>query len=90
MDHVPYASVVGSLMYEMVCTQLDIAHVVGLLRSYMLTPGKEHWTIIKRVLKYLHGTINFIICYQGKPETNRKVEVHGIVDSDWVVDPNHK
>ena len=29
MSHVPYASVVGSLMYAMVCTRLDIAHVVG-------------------------------------------------------------
>jgi hypothetical protein len=35
MSHVPYASVVGSLMYEMVCTRLEIAHAVGVLRRYM-------------------------------------------------------
>jgi hypothetical protein len=29
MAHVPYASVVGSLMYAMVCTRPDIAHAVG-------------------------------------------------------------
>ena len=29
MSHVPYASAVGSLMYAMVCTRLDISHVVG-------------------------------------------------------------
>ena len=28
MSHVPYASVVVSLMYAMVCTRSDIAHVV--------------------------------------------------------------
>jgi hypothetical protein len=41
MAHVPYASVVGSLMYVMVCTQPDISHAVGVLRRYMSTPGKS-------------------------------------------------
>jgi hypothetical protein len=29
MSHVSYASVVGSLMYAMVCTKPDITHAVG-------------------------------------------------------------
>jgi hypothetical protein len=29
MSHVPYASVVGSLMYAMVCNRPDIAHAIG-------------------------------------------------------------
>jgi tagatose-1,6-bisphosphate aldolase len=52
MAHVPYASVVGSLMYAMVCTRPDISHAVGVLSRYMLTPGKEHWTVVKRVFRY--------------------------------------
>ncbi|RVW73359.1 Retrovirus-related Pol polyprotein from transposon TNT 1-94 [Vitis vinifera] len=32
MRKVPYASTVGSLMYVMVCTRLDIAYVVGVVR----------------------------------------------------------
>jgi hypothetical protein len=47
LSHVPYASAVGSLMYAMVCTRPDIAHVVGVLSRYMLKPGKEHWTTVK-------------------------------------------
>jgi hypothetical protein len=42
MTHVPYANVFGSLMYAMVYTRLDIAHVVGVLRRYMFTPEREH------------------------------------------------
>eukprot|EP00253_Pinus_taeda_P001737 PITA_01737 len=42
MSRVPYASAVGSLMYVMVCTRLDIAHVVGVLSSFISKPGKEH------------------------------------------------
>jgi len=31
MDKIPYASAIGSLMYAMVCTRLDIAHAVGVV-----------------------------------------------------------
>jgi len=47
ISHVPYASVVGSLMYAMVNTRPDIAYVVGVLSRFMSKPGKEHWTIVK-------------------------------------------
>ena len=47
MSRVPYASAVGSLIYEMVCTRPYIVHVVGFLSRYMSKPGKEHWTTVK-------------------------------------------
>jgi hypothetical protein len=50
MSHVLYANAVGSLMYEMVCTRSDIAHVVGFLSRYMSKPWKEHWTSSKEGL----------------------------------------
>ena len=83
MAHVPYASAVGSLMYVMVCTRPDIAHAVGVLSMYMMTPGKEHWIAIKRVFRYLHGMTDFAIYYHGN---SKDVGVHGFVDSDWVGD----
>ena len=42
MDFVPYASVVGILMYVMVCTILDIGQVVGVLSQFMANLGREH------------------------------------------------
>jgi hypothetical protein len=80
MTHAPYASVVGILMYAMVYTQPKISHVVGLLSIYMSTMGKEHWMIVKRILRYLYGTKYYSICYQWNPETNREVNAHGFVD----------
>jgi hypothetical protein len=67
MPHVLYASAVGSLMYVMVYTRPNIAHAVGVLSRYMSKPRKEHWTIVKRVFRYLHGTTNYGLCYQGRP-----------------------
>jgi len=42
MQRVSYASVVGSLMYVMVCTRPDIAHVVGTVSKFLSNPGREH------------------------------------------------
>ena len=43
MSRVPYASVVGSLMYAMVCTRSDLAQADNVLSKYMGDPGEEHW-----------------------------------------------
>ena len=86
MSHVPYASAVGSLMYAMVCTRPYIAYAVGVLSKFMSKPGKEHWKIVKRVLRYLRGTSNYGLCYQGRPGLERVLHIHGFVDADWARD----
>jgi hypothetical protein len=51
---------------------------------YKLTLGKEHKTIVKRVFRYLCGTKNYDVCYQGRlGGDNGKLNVHGFVDVDW-------
>lgn len=80
MDHVPYANEIGSLMYVMVCTRPYISHLVGVLSRYMSTPGKEHWTTVKRLFKYLCGMPIFAIYYHGNFE---EFKVHGFFNSDW-------
>jgi hypothetical protein len=86
MSHVPYASAVGSLMYVMVCTRPDIAHAVGVLSRYLSKLVKEHWTTVKRVFRYLHGTTIYGLCYQGRPGLDRVLNIHGFFDADWVGD----
>jgi hypothetical protein len=46
MDYVPCVSVVGSLMYAMVCTRLNIDKEMGFLTNFR----REHWDIVKRPL----------------------------------------
>ena len=52
----------------------------------MSTPGKEHWTTIKRVFKYLCGMMDFAINYGREPEDNKEINVHGFFDFDWAGD----
>jgi hypothetical protein len=58
---VPYASALSSFMYAMVFTRIDIAHAMGVLSRHMSKPDEEHWTIVKWVFKYLHGTSSYWI-----------------------------
>lgn len=47
MESIPYSLAMGSLMYVMVCTRPDIAHVVGVMSRFLFNPGKEHWEAVK-------------------------------------------
>eukprot|EP00253_Pinus_taeda_P021394 PITA_21394 len=86
MSYVPYASAVGSLMYVMVCSRPDIAHVVGVLRRFMSKLGKEHWTTVKQVFRYLRGTSDYGLCYEGRPGLDKVLDIRDFVDADWARD----
>uniref|UniRef100_A0A2N9FSS1 Retrovirus-related Pol polyprotein from transposon TNT 1-94 n=1 Tax=Fagus sylvatica TaxID=28930 RepID=A0A2N9FSS1_FAGSY len=81
MSKVPYASAIGSLMYAMVCTRLDIAHAVGVVSRYMSNPGKQHWEAVKWILRYLKGTLGTSLCFTGVD-----MKLTGYVDSDLAGD----
>eukprot|EP00253_Pinus_taeda_P029183 PITA_29183 len=86
MSRVPYASAIGSMMYAMVCTRPEIAHAVGVLSRFMSKLGKENWTIVKRVFRYLCGTSDYGLCYQGRLGLDRVLDIRGFVDVDWARD----
>ncbi|KAH9657228.1 Integrase catalytic domain-containing protein [Citrus sinensis] len=79
MQTVPYASVVGSLMYAQVCTRPDIAFPVGVLGRYLSNPGFEHWKAAKKVLRYLQATKDFVLTYQQSNHLN----IVGYSDADF-------
>ena len=66
MSNVPYASAVGSLMYAMLCTRPDICFVVGLISRYQNNPGTADWQAVKMIMRYLRGTTDLVLCYQGE------------------------
>ena len=65
MSKEPYASVIGSLMYAMMCTKPNIAHAVGVVSRYMSKPGKQHWEVVKWIPRYLRGSIDTCLCFTG-------------------------
>ena len=53
-------------MYAMMCTRLDICYVVGLASRFQSNPGIKHWMAAKRILRYLKGIEDYVLCYQGR------------------------
>jgi hypothetical protein len=62
VDATLYCQLVGSLLY-LNHTGPDISFVIGLVARYMKTPHESHWKATKRILHYVHGTIQFGIHY---------------------------
>ena len=77
--NIPYASIVGSIMYAQTCTRPDISFVVGMLGRYQSNPGLDHWKAAKKVLRYLQGTKNHMLIYRR----SNQLEVIGYSDSDY-------
>ena len=63
MKAIPYASMVGSLMYVMLCTRPDICFVVGMMSRYQSNPYMEHWTMVKHTLKHIRRTRDYMLVY---------------------------
>ncbi|KAH9753759.1 hypothetical protein KPL71_015193 [Citrus sinensis] len=82
MARVPYASVVGSLMYVMVCTRPDISQAVSMVSRYMHNPGKNHWLAVKWILRYLYGTVDVGLLF--KKDCGQQCV--GYCDSDFAGD----
>ncbi|GJT98487.1 retrovirus-related pol polyprotein from transposon TNT 1-94, partial [Tanacetum coccineum] len=57
---------IGSVMYAMVCTRLDIAYAVGVVSIFISNPGREHWEVVKWLLRYLKGTSKATLCFSRK------------------------
>ncbi|PON89609.1 hypothetical protein TorRG33x02_145910 [Trema orientale] len=63
MRNIPYASVVGSLMYVMLCTRPDICYAIKIVSRYQSNLGPEHWSAVKHILKYLRRTRNYMLVH---------------------------
>jgi len=64
MQKIPYASIVGSLMYTQVCTRPDITFIVGMLGKYLNNPRMDYWRVAKRVMRYLQRTKDYMLTYR--------------------------
>lgn len=64
----PCRQLIGSLMYIMLCTRPDISTAVNILSRYSNKSNLMLWQNIKRVLRYLKGTIDLKLVYKKKKQ----------------------
>ena len=79
MESIPYASVVGSLMYLQTCTRPNISFAVGMLGQYQSNPSIGHWKAAKKVIRYHQGTKDYMLTFRRSDQ----LKVIGYSDLDF-------
>ncbi|VFQ80987.1 unnamed protein product [Cuscuta campestris] len=82
MMKVPYASAIGSIMYSMICTRLDVLFALSMTSRYQGSPGEAHWAAVKNILKYLRNTKDAFLVYGGEEE----LKVVGYTEASFQTD----
>ena len=77
-DATEYRTVLCSLQY-LAFTRPDIAFAVNRLSQFMHRPTDVHWQAVKRVLRYLVGTLSHGIFLRS----DNPLSVHAFSDADW-------
>lgn len=90
VDEKVYQSALGSLMYVMLGTHPDLAFAVGALSKHAACPGKEHWTALMRVYRYLRGTTDRALVFDGSGSCPEGGALVGYTDADWASDVNDR
>ena len=100
-DPSKYRQVVGALQY-VTLSRPDIAFAVNKVCQYMHAPTENHWSAVKRILRYLHGTVEYgmlirrssgstlqaftDVLWKGSPNTS----LEAFSDADWAGDSDDR
>ena len=64
-------------------TRPDISAAVGALSQHMAQPSHDHWSGVRRIFRYIKGTLNFGLKFAAGDAI-----LHGYSDADWAGDPD--
>ena len=68
VDATLYQSIVGGLCY-LAHMRPDIAFAVGYVSRFMEDPREDHWAAVKRLLRYIKGTVDQGIAFSKISES---------------------
>jgi hypothetical protein len=78
IDATLYKQIIGSLMY-LTNTRPDICFAVNTLSQFLVEPRHVHLVVAKHVMRYLKGTIDCGLSYDG----DHNFTLSGYTDADW-------
>jgi hypothetical protein len=77
-----YQFVIGSLLYLMLRMRPNIAYMVIKMSQFLANPSQEHLDKAMYIMRYLVGTQNYKIVYDGEKSKG----LLAYTDSDWAAD----
>lgn len=94
-DASQFRSLVGCLQY-LTFTRPDIAYVVNSVCQFLHSPTDVHLHAVKRIVKYIKGTLEFGIVFRKGPSlvsskhSAPQIQLQAFCDADWAGDPNDR
>ena len=70
----------------MTITKPDMSFVVNRVCQYIQAPTDKHWAAVKRILRYVKGTINQGLIFQKSNSDT----LNAYSDADWVGCPDDR
>lgn len=80
MGTIPYQEAVGSILYLAQCTRPDISFAITNVSQFNKNPGLAHWRAVKRILRYIKGTLN---CKLTFARDSKYEDLCAHTDADW-------
>jgi hypothetical protein len=78
MKDKPYRSLACSLMYPSNITRPDLSYACNTASRHLQNPGKEHWQLLKRITRYVKGTLALGLSYKAGT-----TDITGFPDASW-------
>jgi hypothetical protein len=85
-----YQSIVGSLMFAMVCTRPDLAFTLSRLSKFCSAPGNQQMQAARYALRYLRSTTTQGIVYKAQQPEPANIRLEGFSDSDFAADIDNR
>jgi histone deacetylase 1/2 len=83
-----FRSIVGGLQYVTI-TRPEISYSVNKVCQFLSSPLEEHWKAVKRILRYLQGTLHHGLLIKPA-STSEPMSLVGFCDADWASDPDDR
>ncbi|XP_043699881.1 uncharacterized mitochondrial protein AtMg00810-like [Telopea speciosissima] len=77
-DATKYRSIIGALQY-ITLTRPDVAFSVNRVCQFMHNPSEDHWSMVKRILRYLKHTIKYGLHITKSPSQ----DLQAFTGADW-------
>lgn len=83
-----FRSIVGGLEYATI-TRPEISYSVNKVCQFLFAPLEDHWKAVKRILRYLQGTIHHGLLI-SPASLHEPLQLTGFCDADWASDPDDR
>ena len=79
MCRIPYAEVIGSVLWPVVISRPDAAFTVSTLSQFIQNPGPAHWEALKCMIIFLRSMKDLWLTFSGRS----KLAAEGFCNADW-------